>query len=87
MADSSRATALSSLKERFQSPPARAEVKKVLAQPEVVPRVSRAQERQQKNLSLLKSDVARILRLSREDGLSQARLISAALDAYEAQRN
>lgn len=44
------------------------------------PRVARVQ----KNLSLTEADVRRLQGLARRDGLSQARLIGKALDAYEA---
>lgn len=40
--------------------------------------------RVQKNLSLLETDVHRLQGLARRDGLSQARLLGKALDAYEA---
>lgn len=41
-------------------------------------------KRVQKNLSLLERDAERLTTLAKRDGLSQARLLSAALDAYEA---
>lgn len=44
-------------------------------------------KRVQKNLSILESDAARLLALAKRDGLSQARLLSAALDAYEELRH
>ncbi|WP_072377325.1 hypothetical protein [Hyphomicrobium sp. NDB2Meth4] len=40
-------------------------------------------KRVQKNLSILERDAARLTALAKRDGLSQARLLSAALDAYE----
>lgn len=40
-------------------------------------------KRVQKNLSILESDAERLSALARREGLSQARLLSAALDAYE----
>lgn len=40
-------------------------------------------ERAQKNLSLEKRDVARILALAKRDAISQAQLVKRALDAYE----
>lgn len=40
--------------------------------------------RAQKNLSLARSDIARLSRLAERDRLSQAKLIAKALDAYEA---
>lgn len=40
-------------------------------------------KRVQKNLSILESDAERLTALAKRDGLSQARLLSAALDAYE----
>lgn len=83
---SKTASALSSLKERFQpqSPPPPAAVKGVLREPEVVQRRSRPkEERVQKNLSILKRDADRLRRLARRDGHSQAVLLSLALDAYE----
>lgn len=42
-------------------------------------------KRVQKNLSILERDAERLTALAKRDGLSQARLLSAALDAYEAQ--
>ncbi len=41
-------------------------------------------KRVQKNLSILERDAERLSRFSKRDGLSQARLLSLALDAYEA---
>jgi hypothetical protein len=41
-------------------------------------------KRVQKNLSLLERDAERLAALAKRDGISQARLLSAALDAYEA---
>lgn len=43
-------------------------------------------KRVQKNLSILERDAARLLVLAKRDGLSQARLLTAALDAYETKR-
>lgn len=40
-------------------------------------------KRVQKNLSILDSDAERLAALAKRDGLSQARLLSVALDAYE----
>lgn len=40
-------------------------------------------KRVQKNLSILASDAKRLFVLAKRDKLSQARLLSAALDAYE----
>lgn len=40
-------------------------------------------KRVQKNLSILERDAARLTALAKRDGLSQARLLSAALDAYD----
>lgn len=40
-------------------------------------------KRVQKNLSILESDAERLAALAKRDGISQARLLSAALDAYE----
>ena len=40
-------------------------------------------KRVQKNLSLLESDAERLKALAKRDGISQAQLLSAALDAYE----
>lgn len=42
-----------------------------------------AGKRVQKNLSILERDAVRLSELAKRDGLSQARLLSAALDAYE----
>lgn len=44
-------------------------------------------KRVQKNLSILESDAERLSALAKRDGLSQARLLSAALDAYESTDN
>jgi hypothetical protein len=41
-------------------------------------------KRVQKNLSILERDAERLAALAKRDGISQARLLSAALDAYEA---
>ncbi len=41
------------------------------------------EKRVQKNLSLSQSDAERLKALAKREGLSQAALISAALDAYE----
>lgn len=43
-------------------------------------------KRVQKNLSILERDAERLTALAKRDGLSQARLLSAALDAYETKR-
>lgn len=52
--------------------------------PETAPiRDASGDKRVQKNLSILESDSARLTALAKRDGLSQARLLSAALDAYE----
>jgi hypothetical protein len=40
-------------------------------------------KRVQKNLSILEHDAERLKALAERDGVSQARLLSAALDAYE----
>jgi hypothetical protein len=40
-------------------------------------------KRVQKNLSILEGDAARLQGLAKRDRLSQARLLAAALDAYE----
>ena len=40
-------------------------------------------KRVQKNLSILEHDAERLRALAQRDGVSQARLLSAALDAYE----
>ncbi len=42
-------------------------------------------KRVQKNLSLLEADAIRLKALAARDGVSQARLFAAALDAYEQQ--
>lgn len=50
------------------------------------PRAQAADEggkRVQKNLSILERDAERLAALAKRDGLSQARLLSAALDVYE----
>jgi len=43
-------------------------------------------KRVQKNLSILESDAERLKALAKRDGISQAQLLSAALDAYERRR-
>jgi hypothetical protein len=43
-----------------------------------------AGKRVQKNLSLMERDAERLAALAKRDGISQARVLSAALDAYEA---
>ncbi|MCD8571200.1 MAG: hypothetical protein LRY76_06725 [Alphaproteobacteria bacterium] len=40
-------------------------------------------KRVQKNLSILESDAERLKALAKRDGISQAQLLSAALDSYE----
>ena len=40
-------------------------------------------KRAQKNLSLNERDIERMSRLAKRDGISQARLVAMALDAYE----
>ena len=40
-------------------------------------------KRAQKNLSLNERDIERMSRLAKRDGVSQARLVAMALDAYE----
>lgn len=40
-------------------------------------------KRVQKNLSILEGDAERLRALAQRDGVSQARILSAALDAYE----
>lgn len=50
------------------------------------PRAQAADEggkRVQKNLSILERDAERLSALAKREGVSQARLLSAALDAYE----
>lgn len=44
-------------------------------------------KRVQKNLSILERDAERLTALAKRDDLSQARLLSAALDAYESSRH
>lgn len=44
-------------------------------------------KRVQKNLSILASDAKRLFVLAKRDRMSQARLLSAALDAYEDRRS
>lgn len=44
-------------------------------------------KRVQKNLSILERDAERLAALAKRDGISQARLLSAALDAYEKSRS
>lgn len=46
-----------------------------------------AGKRVQKNLTILERDAERIAALAKRDGLSQARVLSAALDAYDALPN
>jgi hypothetical protein len=57
---------------------------KVKPEPEPIPlRDTASEKRVQKNLSILESDAARLATLAKCRGLSQARLLTAALDAYE----
>lgn len=53
---------------------------KPMAAPSSEPATSK---RVQKNLSILEHDAERLKALADRDGVSQARLLSAALDAYE----
>ena len=56
--------------------------------PEPIPlRDTASEKRVQKNLSILESDAARLAALAKRDGVSQARLLSVALDAYERMQN
>jgi len=79
-------------KARRAKPPSLAAAPGNVNKAEVIPdagavpgkRVSTAAERVQKNLSILKQDAARMSRLAKRDKISQARLITLALDAYEA---
>ncbi len=50
-------------------------------------RVPATGKRVQKNLSILESDAERLKALAKRDGISQAQLLSAALDAFEAAAN
>lgn len=61
---------------RLEPPSQKAVAPKLATPPETGKRV-------QKNLSLLERDAERLTALAKRDGLSQARLLSAALDAYE----
>ncbi len=47
------------------------------------PRRKKPLERVQKNLSILKTDAARMVKIANRDDLSQAMLINAMLDLYE----
>lgn len=51
------------------------------------PREAESGKRVQKNLSILERDAGRLTALAKRDGVSQARLLSAALDAYEELRD
>ena len=44
-------------------------------------------KRVQKNLTILEQDAERLKCLAKQEGVSQARLLSAALDAFEQRRN
>lgn len=69
---------LEAIRQHWRLPP------KPEAKPEPVPRRDTASEKRvQKNLSILECDAERLAALAKRDGLSQARLLSAALDAYE----
>jgi hypothetical protein len=71
-------TKLEAIRQHLQLPP-KQEVK-----PDPIPlRDTAGEKRVQKNLSILESDAARLATLAKRDGLSQARLLTAALDAYE----
>lgn len=52
---------------------------------DAVQRMRPSPSRVQKNLSLTGHDAGRLSALARRDGLSQARLLAAALDCYEAE--
>lgn len=54
---------------------------------EVVEHPGQAAARVQKNLTILQRDAERLKRLAEQEGVSQARLLSAALNAFERQRN
>ncbi len=43
-------------------------------------------KRVQKNLSILESDAERLSMFAKRDGISQAKLLSAALDAYDSSK-
>jgi hypothetical protein len=51
------------------------------------PKAPETGKRVQKNLSIMESDAARLAALAERDGISQARLLSAALDAYQRASN
>jgi hypothetical protein len=71
-------TKLEAIRQHWQLPP------KPEAKPESLPvRDTAGEKRVQKNLSILESDAERLAALAKRDGLSQARLLSVALDAYE----
>lgn len=54
------------------------------SEPKTIPlRAFDSGPRVQKNLTILVSDAERLVALSKRDGVSQARLLSAALNAYE----
>ena len=59
---------------------------KVAAAPRVVSTLEGG-KRVQKNLSIIESDAERLATLANRDGLSQARLLGAALDAYQARND
>ncbi len=85
---SNTAAAMERLKARFQSPPKPSETHGILRERDIGQRRAGAgEDRVQKNLRLLRHDAERMVRMAREDGISQTKLMSLALDAYEKSRN
>ena len=75
---------MESLKARFRAPPAPNETHGILREREVRGRgTNLSEERGQKNLRVLRRDAERMERMARQDGISQTKLMSLALDAYE----
>lgn len=69
-------TKLDAIRKHLNLPSPKAEGRPLKPQPPTGKRV-------QKNLSILERDAERLKALAKRDGISQAQLLSAALDAYE----
>lgn len=69
-------TKLDAIRKHLNLPSANAGGRPLKPQPTTAKRV-------QKNLSILERDADRLKALAKRDGISQAQLLSAALDAYE----
>ena len=59
------------------------QIRRHLCPPPKTTHASENDRRVQKNLTILERDAERLKHFAKRDGLSQARLLSEALDAYE----